>query len=51
MTHALSIQPAKPFTLQPGEKLVVTIEQQSETRDSDVESFPGRYDERSAQVA
>ncbi|MGH7960157.1 MAG: DUF1553 domain-containing protein, partial [Opitutaceae bacterium] len=29
-TRTLSIQPAKPFTLQAGEKLVVTIEQQSE---------------------
>lgn len=38
-THTLSVQPAKPFTLQPGEKLVVTLEQQSAVENATLNRF------------
>ena len=37
--HTLSIEPEKPFTLQPGEKLVVTIEQQSAVANATLNHF------------
>jgi hypothetical protein len=37
--HSLSIQPAKPVTLQPGEKLVVTLEQQSDAATATLNHF------------
>ncbi len=37
--HTLSLEPAKPLALQPGEKLIVTLEQQSEDTEATLNHF------------
>jgi hypothetical protein len=43
-SHAISVQPEKPIALKPGETIVVTIEQQSETAKATLNHFRDEFE-------